>query len=171
MLDILIENIFIMLSGRFFNRESAYKLCSSSLWLVRLFVCSIYHIMGSQEKRQKLAQSFNFTFRYMDDVLLLSNFVYRMYPIELEKNGYHRHRYVCFHTLTVRRRLWTKPDDNRDYLNFHTFHLYVATFQQHLRMGYISLSWYDILALVVPIRICLIECWLLLTRKLLNPLG
>ena len=41
--------------------------------------------MDSQEKRQKLAQSFNFTFRYMDDVLLLSNFVYRIYPIELEK--------------------------------------------------------------------------------------
>jgi hypothetical protein len=25
-----------------------------------------------------------------------------------------------------------------------TFHLYVATFQQHLQMEYISLSWYDI---------------------------
>jgi hypothetical protein len=34
-----------------------------------------------------------------------------------------------------------------------TFHSYVATFQQHLHMEYISLSWYDILELVVPIRI------------------
>ena len=42
-----------------------------------------------------------------------------------------------------------------------TFHLYVATFQQHLHMEYISLSWYDIPELVVPIRISLIEssCW------------
>jgi hypothetical protein len=34
-----------------------------------------------------------------------------------------------------------------------TFHVYVATFQQHLHMGYISLSWYNIPELVVPIRI------------------
>ena len=38
-----------------------------------------------------------------------------------------------------------------------TFHLYVATFQQHLHMEYIYLSWYDIPELVVPIRISLIE--------------
>ena len=38
-----------------------------------------------------------------------------------------------------------------------TFHLYVATFQLHLHMDYISLSWYDIPELVVPIRISLIE--------------
>jgi hypothetical protein len=40
-----------------------------------------------------------------------------------------------------------------------TFHLYVATFQQHLQMEYISLSWYDIPEL---------DRGLLLTRKLLN---
>ena len=41
-----------------------------------------------------------------------------------------------------------------------TFHLYVATFQQHLHMEYISLSWCDISEFVVPIRISLIEgCW------------
>jgi hypothetical protein len=33
------------------------------------------------------------------------------------------------------------------------FHWYVATFQQHLHMEYISLSWYDIPELVVPIKI------------------
>jgi hypothetical protein len=38
-----------------------------------------------------------------------------------------------------------------------TFHLYVATFQQHLHMEYMSLRWYDIPELVVPIRISLIE--------------
>jgi hypothetical protein len=38
-----------------------------------------------------------------------------------------------------------------------TFHLYVATFQQHLLMKYISLSWYNIPELVVPIKISLIE--------------
>jgi hypothetical protein len=38
-----------------------------------------------------------------------------------------------------------------------TFHLYIATFQQYLHMEYISLRWYDIPELVVPIRISLIE--------------
>jgi hypothetical protein len=39
-----------------------------------------------------------------------------------------------------------------------SFHLYIiiATFQQHLHMEYLSLSWYDISELVVPIRISLI---------------
>ena len=48
-----------------------------------------------------------------------------------------------------------------------TFHSYVATFQQHLHMEYISLSWYDITEPVVHIRISLISC-VVLTRKLLN---
>jgi hypothetical protein len=38
-----------------------------------------------------------------------------------------------------------------------TFRLYVATFQQHLHMEYMSLSWCDTPELVVPIRISLIE--------------
>jgi len=37
------------------------------------------------------------------------------------------------------------------------FHLYVATFHHNLHMEYISLSWYAIPELVVPIRISLIE--------------
>jgi len=41
-------------------------------------------------------------------------------------------------------------------LPLRTFHLY-TTFQQHLHMEYISLSWSDISELVVPIMISLIE--------------
>jgi hypothetical protein len=36
-------------------------------------------------------------------------------------------------------------------------YIYVATFQQLLHMEYISLRWYDIPELVVPIRMFLIE--------------
>ena len=44
-----------------------------------------------KKSKKKLARSFNFTFRYIDDVLLLNNskfgdFVDRIYPIELEIN-------------------------------------------------------------------------------------
>jgi hypothetical protein len=45
----------------------------------------------------------------MDDVFLQNNFVYRIYSIELEINGYHRYRYVCFipwHTCTPRNWQW-----------------------------------------------------------------
>jgi hypothetical protein len=38
-----------------------------------------------------------------------------------------------------------------------SFHSYVATFQQHMHMEYISLNGYHIPELVVPIRISLIE--------------
>jgi hypothetical protein len=38
-----------------------------------------------------------------------------------------------------------------------TFHLYVVTFQQHLHMEYISISWSDVPEFVVPFVISLIE--------------
>jgi len=66
-----------------------YKLCSSSRRLVPLFVCCRLHTGASQEKRKEASPIFNFTFRYIDDVLSLNNsrfgdFVDRIYPIELE---------------------------------------------------------------------------------------
>ena len=60
--------------------------------LVDLFLYSYEtdFIQGLLKKNEKkLARSFNFTFRYIDDVFSLNNsrfgdFVYRIYPIELE---------------------------------------------------------------------------------------
>jgi len=51
--------------------------------------------------------------------------------------------------FTTKEMIWFFP--------FWTFHLYVAIFQQHLHMEYISLSWSNIPELVFPIRISLIE--------------
>ena len=65
MLEFLIDSIFVFFGGRVF-------------------------IQGPLKKNEKkLARSFNFTFRYIDDVLSLSNsrfgdFVDRIYPIEFE---------------------------------------------------------------------------------------
>ena len=62
-----------------------YKLCSSSRRITLLFVRG-----RLQDKNEKnLTRSFNFTFRYIDDVLSLNNstfgdFVDFIYPIELE---------------------------------------------------------------------------------------
>ena len=55
-----------------------------------LYSCEAYFIQGFLKKiEKKLSRSFNFTFRYIDDVLSLNNsrfgdFVDRIYPIDLE---------------------------------------------------------------------------------------
>jgi hypothetical protein len=71
--------------GVFFNRLSAYILAD-----LFLYSYEAYFIQGLLKKNEKkLARSFNFTFRYIDDVLSLNNckfcyFVNRIYHIELE---------------------------------------------------------------------------------------
>ena len=64
-----------------------------------------------KKNEKKLVRSFNFTFRYIDDVLSLNNsrfgdFVERIYPIELEIKD------------TTEGRLRPKPYDTRDDFNF-----------------------------------------------------
>jgi hypothetical protein len=64
-----------------------------------------------KKNEKKLVRSFNFTFRYIDDVLSLNNsrfgdFVERIYPIELEIKD------------TTEGRIRTKPYDKRDDFNF-----------------------------------------------------
>ena len=99
------------------------KLCSSSRGLVPLFVWGRPHTGASQEKR-----SFNFTFRYTDDVLSLNNsrfgdFVNRIYPIELEiKDTTDTDRSASYLDLYLEidseERLRTKLYDKRDDFNF-----------------------------------------------------
>ena len=86
-LEFFIHNIFVMFGGRVF--QDGYKLCSSFLKLVPLFVWGRLHRGASKKTEKNLSRSFNFTFRYIDDVLSLNNsrfgdFVDRIYPIELE---------------------------------------------------------------------------------------
>ena len=116
-----------------------------------------------KKNEKKLARSFNFTFLYIDDILSLNNsrfggFVDCIYPIDLEiKDITDTDRSASYLHLEIdsEGRLRTKLYDKRDDFPLWTFHLYVATFQLH--MEYISLRWYDIPELVVPIRISLIE--------------
>jgi len=50
-----------------------YHLYSPSRWRFPLFVGGILHTGASQENEKILARSFNFTFRYIDDVLSMKN--------------------------------------------------------------------------------------------------
>jgi hypothetical protein len=104
------------------------------------------------KSERKVTRSFNYTFRYIDDVLSLNNsrlgdIVDRIYPIELEiKDTTDTDRsasYLDLHlTIDSEGQLRTKFNDKRDDFNFPivNFHSYVATFQQHLHMEYISLD-------------------------------
>ena len=76
----LIDNIFVniqmYLVDVFFNRRSAYLWVQTAPLLADLFLYSyeadfIQELL--KENEMKLAQSFNFTLRYIDDVLSLNN--------------------------------------------------------------------------------------------------
>jgi len=93
MLEFFIDNIFVIFGGCVFQQTVSithwYKLCFSSRRLVPLFLWGRFYTgQGLLKKNEmKLTQSFNFTFRYIDDVPSLDNsrfgdFVHRIYPIE-----------------------------------------------------------------------------------------
>jgi hypothetical protein len=91
MLEFLIDNIFVIFGGRVFQVSTPMGTYCAPL-LADLFLYSyeadfIQELLKKNEK--KLARSFNFTFRYIEDVLSLNNsrfgdFVDRIYPIEHE---------------------------------------------------------------------------------------
>jgi hypothetical protein len=92
-LEFLIDNIFAMFGGRVFQQTVRLPMGTNCVPLLAdLFLYSYEadFIQGLLKKNEKkLARSFNFTFRYIDDVLSLNNsrfgdFVDRIYPIELE---------------------------------------------------------------------------------------
>jgi hypothetical protein len=93
MLEFFIENTFAMLSGRVFQQTVGIPMrinCTPLLPDLFIYSYDVYFIQGLLKKNEmKLARSFNFTFRYIDDVLSLINsrfgdFIDRINPIELE---------------------------------------------------------------------------------------
>jgi hypothetical protein len=103
-----------------------YKLGSSSRRLNTYETDFIQSLLKKNEK--KLARSFNFTFRYIDDVLSLNNsricdFVDRIYLIEVEiKDTTDTDRSASYLDLHLKidseGRLRTKLYDKRDDFNF-----------------------------------------------------
>jgi hypothetical protein len=92
MLEFVIDNIFAMIGGRVFQQTVDIPMGTNrDPLLADLFVYSNeanFMEWLLKRKEKKLARPFNFTFRYIDDVLSLNNsrsgdFVDRIYPIEL----------------------------------------------------------------------------------------
>ena len=93
MLEFLIDNIFVMLGGRVFQQTVSIPMginCAPLLFDLFLYSHDADFIQGLLKKSVKnLARSFNFTFRYIDDVYSLNNgkfgdFIDRINHIELE---------------------------------------------------------------------------------------
>jgi hypothetical protein len=90
MLEVLIDNIFGMYGGRVLQQAVGISMGTNGarfLASVFLYLYEADSIQGLPKKDEKeLARSFNFTFRYIDDVLSLNNsrfgdFVDRIYHI------------------------------------------------------------------------------------------
>ena len=78
MLEFLIDSIFVIFCGRVFQQTVGIPMGTNcALLLADLFLYSyeVDFIQGLLNKNEKkLARSFNFTFRYIDDVLSLNKF-------------------------------------------------------------------------------------------------
>jgi hypothetical protein len=182
MLEILIDNIFVIFGGRVFQQTVGIPMGTNCALLADLFLYSYEanFIQGLLKKNEKkLARSFNFMFRYTDDVLSLNNsrfgdFVDRIYPIELEikdtTDTYRSVSYLDPHLeIDSEGRLRTKLYDRRDDFNFPivNFPFICSNIPATPAYGvYISL-------LIRYSRACgsyqdFLDRGLLLTRKLLN---
>jgi hypothetical protein len=113
----------------FFNRQSAYPCGNCAPHLADL-LCYSYEadFIPCKKNEKKVARSFNYTFRYIDDVLSLNNsrfgdIVDRFYPIELEiKDATDTDRSASHLDLHLeidsQGQLRSKFNDKRDYFNF-----------------------------------------------------
>jgi hypothetical protein len=76
-LQFLIDNIFVMFGGRLFQQSVGIPMgtnCAHLLADLFLYSYEVDFIQGLLKRNEKkLALSFNFTFRYIDDVLSLNN--------------------------------------------------------------------------------------------------
>ena len=121
---------YLLFGGRVFQQTVGIHMdtnCTPLLVDLFLYLYEADFIQGIRKKNEKkLARSFNFTFRDIDDVLSLNNsrfgdFVDRIYPIELEiKDTAYTDRSASYLDLhnDSEWRLRTKLYDKRDDFNF-----------------------------------------------------
>ena len=93
MLEFLVDNIFVVFSGKVFQQIVGIPMetnCAPLLADIFLYSYEAEFIQCLLSTgRKKLAYRFNFTYRYIDDVLSINNpefenFLGQMYPVELE---------------------------------------------------------------------------------------
>ena len=134
-----------------------YKLGSSSHWLVPFFVRGIIHTEASQEKRKEASLILwcyipVYSWCTFTTLLLTWWFVNRIYPTEVEiKDTTGTARFTSYFDLHLA--IDSNCQLRTKLCPFWPFQLCVATFQKHLHVEYIFLSWSEITECVVPFRI------------------
>ena len=133
MLDFLIDNIFVEFGGLIFQQTVGIPMGTNCAPLLAdLFLYSyeaeFLQNLLKDKKKKHLAKSFNFTFRYIDDVLSLNNphfseCLHLIYPSELEiKDTTDTRRSASYLDLFLEidtdGRLKTKIYDKRDDFSF-----------------------------------------------------
>ena len=119
--------------GKGFPADSRYsngnKLCPSSSRHISLLIWSRIYTVFALNGRKQLASRFNFTYRYIDDVLSINNpefenYLGQMYPVELEIKDTTESNTSAFYLdllLSIGRKcqFHTSIYDKRDDFNFH----------------------------------------------------
>ena len=168
MVEFLIDNIFVIFGGVFFNRQSIFLSLITALSFAPTcsFICTR---QTSKKNKKKLARFFYFTFHYIYAVLSLNNsnfddFVDCIYPIKLEiKDTKYTSRSASYLDLHLKidneRELRTKFHDKWDDFNFQivNFPFIWSNIPAAPAYGEYLSFLFDISKLVVHIRIPLIE--------------
>ena len=131
MLNFLIDNIFVEFGGQVFQQTVGIPMgtnCAPLLADLYLYSYEAEFIQGLLKRgNKKLAQSFNFTYRYIDDVLSLNNanfsdYLHSIYPEELEikdtTESSHSASYLDLLLDIDDTKLCTKIYDKRDDFDF-----------------------------------------------------
>ena len=93
MLEFLVNNIFVVFAGKVFQQILGIPMgtnCAPFLADIFLYSYEAEFIQSFLSTgRKQLASRFNFTYRYIDDVLSINNLEFenysgQMYPVELE---------------------------------------------------------------------------------------
>ena len=92
MLEFLVDNIFVVFGGKVFQQIVGIPMgtnCAPLLADIFLYSYEAEFIQSLLSTGKKLAYQFNFTYRYIDDVLSIKNpdfenYLGQMYPAELE---------------------------------------------------------------------------------------
>ena len=92
MQEFLVDTIFVVFRGKFFRQIVGIPMdtnCSPLLADIFLYSYEAEFIQSVLSTKKKIASQFNFTHRYIDDVLSINNpdfgnYLGQMYPAELE---------------------------------------------------------------------------------------
>ena len=127
--EFLVDNIFVVFGGKVFQQIVDIQMgTNGSPLLADIFLYSyeaefIQSLLST--KRKKLASQFNFTYRYIDDVLSINNpdfenYLGQMYPAELEiKDTTESNTSASYWDQQLRTSLYDKHDDfNFNITNF-----------------------------------------------------